>query len=65
MLALQQGQLISSLWGALPQVTTDPVLSESQNSQVYEGESITILNTITISSIIGSSSFLCLNAGSV
>ncbi|XP_021925448.1 uncharacterized protein LOC110832610 isoform X3 [Zootermopsis nevadensis] len=38
MLALQQGQLISSLWGALPQLTTiDPIHSEPQNLQMYQG----------------------------
>jgi hypothetical protein len=60
MLALQQEQLISSLWGALPQLTTnDPIHSEPQNSQMYQGESTAILITITISFVVknGSVSF--------
>jgi hypothetical protein len=38
---MQQGQLISSLWEALPHLTrTDPVQSKSQNSQVYQGKAV-------------------------
>jgi hypothetical protein len=41
-LSLQQGQLISSLWRALPQLTINgPVHIQLQNSQLYQGEVIT------------------------
>jgi hypothetical protein len=41
-LSLQQGQLISSLWRALPQLTINgPMHSQFQNSQLYQGEVIT------------------------
>lgn len=39
-LAMQQQQLISSLWRALPQLTNDPMHSQLQNSQLYQGEVI-------------------------
>jgi hypothetical protein len=51
MLALQQGQFISSLWGLLPQsAPNDPTPNEPQKSQMDQGESIAILVTNTISS---------------
>jgi hypothetical protein len=52
-LNMQQGQLISSLWGALPHLTAnDPVQSKSQNSQVYQGKAVISPITIKISIII-------------
>jgi len=55
MLSMQQEQLISSLWRALPQQTlNDPMDSQLQNSHLYEGEVITFPITSNHFSVVGS-----------
>jgi hypothetical protein len=55
-LSVQQEQLISNLWRALPQQTiNDPMHSQLQNSHLYQGKVITFpINTSHIS-VVGSS----------
>jgi hypothetical protein len=56
MLSMQQEQLISSLWRALPQQTiNDPMYSQLQNSDLYQGEVITLPVNISHISVVGSS----------
>jgi hypothetical protein len=56
MLSMQQEQLISSLWRALPQQTiNDPMDSQLQNSHLYQGEVITFPININHISVVGSS----------
>lgn len=56
MLTLQQGQLISSLQGTLPQLTTNAMHIDPQNLQMGQGETITVPIMIKNIRIIGSSS---------
>jgi hypothetical protein len=54
-LSMQQEQLISSLWRALPQQTiNDPMHSQLQNAQVYQGEEITFPLITNHISVVGS-----------
>jgi len=56
MLSMQQEQLISSLWRALPQQTiNDPMDSQLQNSHLYQGEVINFPIAISHVSVVGSS----------
>jgi hypothetical protein len=56
MLSMQQEQLISSLWRALPQQTiNDAMHSQLQNSDLYQGEVITFPINISHISVVGSS----------
>jgi len=55
MLSMQQDQLISSLWRALPQQTiNDPMHSQLQNSHLYQGEVITFPININHISVVDS-----------
>jgi len=55
MLSMQQEQLISSLWRALPQQTINPMHSQLQNSDLYQGEIITFPINISHISVVSSS----------
>jgi hypothetical protein len=52
-LSMQQQQLISSLWRALPQLTNDPMHSQLQNSQLYQGEVVTCPLNIDNINVVG------------
>jgi hypothetical protein len=54
-LSMQQGQLISSLWTALPRLTLNgPMHVQLQDSQLYQGEVITFSINIENKSVVSS-----------